>query len=90
MVRRLLICVVLCLTLAPAGMAIAAQDPLTVVAQPPGTTTPGPDVPTAPTVQDAQKSKNKLVLGVSAVVLLGIVILGHQARAKRRKKSEGG
>ncbi|WP_436492189.1 hypothetical protein [Actinokineospora sp. HUAS TT18] len=46
--------------------------------------------PTGPTLDpatnnDAATSKKKLVIGVTAAVLLGIVIYGNRVRAKRRK-----
>ncbi|TNC20693.1 hypothetical protein [Amycolatopsis alkalitolerans] len=36
---------------------------------------------------NAQKTKNKIVVGVIAAVLLGIVLWGRSIRRKKRKKS---
>jgi hypothetical protein len=47
---------------------------------------PGPDLPPAPTTEDAANSQDRIVMGVVAVALLAIVILGRRARAKRKKK----
>lgn len=56
-------------------------------AQPTDTVAPtGPTLEPAPTEDDAARSKNKLVIGLTAAVLLGIVIYGNRVRAKRRKK----
>ncbi|WP_157440555.1 hypothetical protein [Actinokineospora inagensis] len=49
-------------------------------------TAPSVDITPAPTQNDKDKAKNKLVVGVVAVVLLAIVIYGNRVRAKRRKK----
>jgi hypothetical protein len=83
--RVLLAFVFAWLVLVPAGAAVAATTDTIVLAQP----APGPDIPAAPTVQDAAESRKKLVIGVSAAVLLGIVILGHRIRSKRKKDSGG-
>jgi hypothetical protein len=53
------------------------------------TAPPGPDIQTPPTTQDAANSRNRLVIGVAAIVLLGIVILGRRLRSKRKKDSGG-
>ncbi|SDD20014.1 hypothetical protein [Actinokineospora iranica] len=58
----------------------------TGLAQPPTTTAPSVDLPDQPSEADVAKDKNKLVVGVVAVALLGIVVYGHQIRAKRKKK----
>ena len=75
----------------PAGQAIASE--VAQVAQPTPTPGPGdpaatnapPGIPLGPaqTEADVQKSKRKLVVGVIAVVLLGIVVLGRRARKKK-------
>jgi hypothetical protein len=60
---------------------------------PPTTTAPS----TAPKVEldkpeteaDQAESKRKLVMGVTSVVLLGVVIWGRSVRRKRRKAAEG-
>lgn len=91
MIRVLLACMLVFSIFLPAGGAAAA--PVTssahsvALAQQP---TPGPDIPPAPTVEDGTKSRDKLVIGVVAILLLGIVILGHRTRKKRRKESESG
>ncbi|PPK69749.1 hypothetical protein V5P93_006609 [Actinokineospora auranticolor] len=48
-------------------------------------TAPGVDLQPPPTEAERDKAKNKIVVGVVAVVLLGIVIYGNRVRAKRRK-----
>lgn len=74
------------LLLAPVQTVSAAPvDPIVAAQQAP----PGPDVPTAPTEQDAATAKNRLVVGISAIVLLGIVVLGRRMRSKRKKDSGG-
>ena len=74
------------LLLAPVQTAVAAPvDPIVAVQPAP----PGPDIQPAPTEQDAASAKNRLVVGVAAVVLLGIVILGRRMRSKRQKDSGG-
>jgi hypothetical protein len=91
-IRVLMACMLAISIFLPAGVATAAgTSPVrtVAVAQQP-TPRPGPDIPTAPTTQDGAQSRNKLVIAVVALLLLAIVILGHRARTKRRKKSEGG
>jgi hypothetical protein len=74
------------LLLAPVqAVGASPVDPIVAAQQAP----PGPDVPTAPTEQDAATAKNRLVVGVAAVVLLGIVVLGRRMRSKRKKDSGG-
>jgi hypothetical protein len=87
--RALLACVFALLFVLPVGAAVAAAPSDVVAAAQPSNAPPGPDIPTAPTTQDAATSRNKLVIGVAAVVLLGIVILGHRVRRKRKKDSGG-
>jgi hypothetical protein len=41
------------------------------------------------TEADQAESRRKLVMGVTSVVLLGIVIWGRSVRRKRRKAAEG-
>jgi hypothetical protein len=84
--KALLACVFVWLVLVPAGAATAAPVGVPALAQP---APPGPDIPKAPTVDEAAQSKDKLVIGVAAIVLLGIVILGHRVRSKRKKDSGG-
>ncbi|TCO65573.1 hypothetical protein [Actinocrispum wychmicini] len=82
--KALLACVFALLMLVPAQATAAPGRPIGHVQAP-----PGPDIPKAPTVDDAAQSKDKLVIGVVAVVLLGIVIYGHRLRSKRKKASGG-
>ena len=77
----LLACVFAVLVTVPAS---ATAAPIAHVQAP-----PGPNIPQAPTIQDAAQSKDKLVIGVVAIVLLGIVIYGHRLRSKRKKDSGG-
>ncbi|ALG13676.1 hypothetical protein AOZ06_48545 [Kibdelosporangium phytohabitans] len=70
----------------PSGAATAAPAGLAPYAQQTATAPAGPDITPAPTTEDAADSKQRLVIGIAAVVLLGIVILGHRARRKRMKK----
>ncbi|MDQ3404349.1 MAG: hypothetical protein M3548_13310 [Actinomycetota bacterium] len=65
------------------GAAPATAEP--VAAQPPPTTAPAGPQLDQPTEEDAEKSKNKLIIGITAVVLLGGVVYGNRYRAKRRK-----
>jgi hypothetical protein len=65
--------------------AAAHAEALLVPAQ---TAPPGPVLDPAETDKaNSQKTKNKLIAGGVAVVLLGIVIWGRRVRAKRRKKA---
>ncbi|MDQ3578785.1 MAG: hypothetical protein M3443_14575 [Actinomycetota bacterium] len=79
----LLLGVVVLLGAAPAAAASATAEP--VAAQPPPTTAPAGPQLDQPTEEDAEKSKNKLIIGITAVVLLGVVVYGNRYRAKRRK-----
>ncbi|RLK60994.1 hypothetical protein [Actinokineospora cianjurensis] len=49
-------------------------------------TAPGVDIPQAPTEADRDAAKNKIVVGVVAVLLLGAVVWGNRIRSKRKKK----
>lgn len=52
------------------------------------TANPGPVIDPAQTDKaNSEKTKNKLIAGLIAVVLLGIVIWGRKIRSKRAKKS---
>ena len=100
---RLMIIILLGLFLALPAVATvsalpaAAQTADRLVAQPstapssPGATTApaGPKL-TPDTENDQAESKRKLVLGVTAVILLGIVIWGRSVRRKRKKAETGG
>jgi hypothetical protein len=87
--RALLACVFALLFVLPVGAAVAAAPSDVVVLAQQSNAPPGPDIPNAPTTQDPATSRNKLVIGVVAVVLLGIVVLGHRIRRKRQKDSGG-
>lgn len=65
-------------TVAHAGAALAPAQ----------TQPPGPVIDPAQTDKaNSQKTKNKLIAGLIAVVLLGIVIWGRRIRSKRAKDS---
>ncbi|WP_232376526.1 hypothetical protein [Amycolatopsis aidingensis] len=70
------------------GSAGSAAEPLTATAGPVlvQETTGPEDGPTLdPTTEaDADKSKNKIIVGVIAAVLLVIVVLGRRARNKKK------
>ena len=90
MVRAVVACVLVVLFFLPVGAANASVQPLAQLvphAQQTGTAPAGPTIETPPTEQDAADSRQRLVIGVVAVVLLGIVILGHRARSKRKNKT---
>ncbi|ONI85881.1 hypothetical protein ALI144C_12280 [Actinosynnema sp. ALI-1.44] len=80
-------CVLVVLFFLPVGAATAAPAQLAPYAQQATTAPSGPDISPAPTEQDSANSRQRLVIGIAAAVLLGIVILGHRARRKRAKKS---
>jgi hypothetical protein len=97
---RLMIIAVLGLFLAfPAVSAVA--DPVervgddeavqTTTAPPPSTATTAPkvDLDKPETEADQAESRRKLIMGVTSVVLLGIVIWGRSVKRKRRKAAEG-
>jgi hypothetical protein len=88
--RALLACLFALLFVLPAAAIADQSDPAVQVVLAQQTTAPaGPDIPPAPTTQDGANTRNKLVIGVAAAVLLGIVIIGHRARSKRQKDSGG-
>ncbi|HKS47943.1 MAG TPA: hypothetical protein VJT49_23090 [Amycolatopsis sp.] len=73
---------------APAAPAASASTSIGVVAQQ-ATAPPGPRIDPADTDKaNAQKTKSKVVVGVTAVVLLGIVVWGRSIRRKRRKSAD--
>ncbi|MET0233904.1 MAG: hypothetical protein ABW224_04620 [Kibdelosporangium sp.] len=87
MVRAVVACVLVVLFYLPFGAANASVQPhgqLAPYAQQTGTAPPGPTIETPPTEQEGENSRQRLIIGITAVVLLGIVILGHRARAKRK------
>ncbi|MCR6488565.1 hypothetical protein M8542_37630 [Amycolatopsis sp. OK19-0408] len=71
----------------PAAVVVTvAHAPASLV--PAQTPNPGPVLDPAQTDKaNSQKTKNKLIAGVVAVVLLGIVIWGRRIRSKKAKKS---
>ncbi|EWC60741.1 hypothetical protein UO65_4024 [Actinokineospora spheciospongiae] len=69
--------VVFLLGAAPAGASALAQPPTT-------TTAPAGPVIDAPSEADTAKTRNNLIIGAVAVVLLGIVIYGNRKRAKKK------
>jgi len=82
------VCVWLLFGPAQAAMAVptAPVDSIVLAQQAPS----GPDIPAAQTTADADNAKNRLVVGVVAVALLGIVYLGRRIRKKSHKKDDGG
>ena len=72
----------------PAAVAVHAAP--TTTAPPAGTQTtqPGVRIDQQQQEADAKQNQRKLVLGVISIVLVGIVLLGHSVRAKRKKKTE--
>jgi hypothetical protein len=78
------------------ALPAAAQTTDRLVAQP-STAPPSSGATTAPagpkltpdTEADQAESKRKLILGITAVVLLGIVIWGRSVRRKKQKAAGG-
>ncbi|MTD59362.1 hypothetical protein [Amycolatopsis pithecellobii] len=69
---------------APAAVSAPAPAVQPVVTQ----AQPGPVIDPADNARaNAQKTKSKIVVGVVAAVLLGIVLWGRSIRGKKRKKS---
>ncbi|HEY0449891.1 hypothetical protein [Actinophytocola sp.] len=95
---RLVIVGLLSLFLAlPVGTAAAepathvfAEQPTTTAPSAPGATAPSVPINKPQTEADKAESRRKLVMGVTSVVLVGLVIWGRSVRRKRRKKAEGG
>lgn len=81
--------------LATAPVVVVAEPEEGVVAQ--QTTTPAPPPTSAPSVEldqpeteaDRSERNRKLVMGITSIVLVGLVIWGRSVRRKRKKKSEG-
>jgi hypothetical protein len=79
----------------PVGVAAAAQplaraageDTVVTTTNPPPTESTAPRVPLdkPDTEADKAESKRKLIMGVSSVILLGVVIYGRSVRRKKRK-----
>lgn len=86
MVRAVVTGVLVVLFLLPVGAASAAPAGTVPYARQ-TTAPPGPAIDTPPTEQDSNDTRQRLVIGIVAVVLLGVVILGHRTRAKRKKKT---
>jgi hypothetical protein len=88
-IRLLLVGMFAMLMLVPmAPIALAEEEP--VAAQ--QTTTAPPTAPTGVEINAPQapdKSRQKLVLGVTAALLLAIVVVGRRNVNKRRKKAKG-
>ena len=86
--------VLVLLVAAPVGVASAAPAG-TVTAASVLAEQPQPPNPTAPpgvnidTEQQSENAKSKLVVGIVAVVLLGIVVVGRNSHNKRRKAAQG-
>lgn len=89
MMRAVVACVLVVLFSLPLGVATAAPAQLAPYAQQTATAPPGPSIAPQPTAEEAASSRQRLVIGIAAVLLLGIVIVGHRARRKRAKKSAG-
>ena len=99
LIRVLVVAVLAFLVVLPAGQpaAAASQHVITGTVSAAAATERAPSVsptPSAPagvnlTPQQAQdKSRQKLVVGLFAAVLLAIVIVGRSSRRKRKKKAE--
>lgn len=76
---------------APAAPALASPVPVTAVApaaQQATTPPPGPRIdPAENTKANAEKTKSKVIVGVIAVALAGIVFWGRMIRRKRKKSA---
>ncbi|RSM71336.1 hypothetical protein DL991_37335 [Amycolatopsis sp. WAC 01375] len=77
---------------APVAQAVAIQAPAPVIAQAaavhevPRQAPPGPVLDPAETDKaNSQETKNKIIAGVAAAILLGLVVLGRRARSKKKK-----
>lgn len=86
----LMLGVVLLLT-APAAPALASPVPVTAAApaaQQATTPPPGPRIdPAENSKANAEKTKSKVIVGVIAVALAGIVFWGRMIRRKRKKSA---
>ena len=73
------------------GDSLVVQ-PSSPSAPPSSPSTSAPAGPNLEPDQEADKAETnrKLIMGVSSVVLLGLVIWGRSIRRKRRKATEGG
>ncbi len=87
----------LAIPVAPVAVAEPAGSDDAAVVQPPSSTAPasttqggGPGRIDTETEADEAESRRKLVLGVTSVVLLGLVVWGRNVRRKRKKAAEGG
>ncbi|PXY37453.1 hypothetical protein BA062_05875 [Prauserella flavalba] len=72
---------------ATASAAPATAQPVVAAAPALTQTEPGP-VLDPQNEADARNSRNKLVVGVAAAVLLGIVIWGRHIRSKKKPKKK--
>ncbi|HEV2783105.1 MAG TPA: hypothetical protein VGX25_27300 [Actinophytocola sp.] len=94
-VTRVLIVALLALLVGLPGAVVAASasagpvaviglDQPTTQPVPPTTARPGPALTPG---QESAKSRQKLVIGLFAAILLGIVVVGRRAHIKRLKKA---
>ncbi|MCE7005862.1 hypothetical protein LWC34_23970 [Kibdelosporangium philippinense] len=89
MMRAVAACVLVVLFSLPVGAATAAPADLAPYAQQTATAPAGPSIAPQPTEEEQASQRQRLVIGIAAALLLGIVILGHRARRKRAKKNAG-
>ncbi|WP_414935750.1 hypothetical protein [Amycolatopsis sp. cmx-11-51] len=80
---------VVCAPAAPSS-AVPAASPVIMQAgtvhEVPSQAPPGPVLDPAETDKaNSQETKNKIIAGVIAVVLLGLVVFGRRARSKKKK-----
>lgn len=73
------------LVLALVLLGAVALGPAATEAVAQTTAPPGPTL-NPPSAQDGADSRQKVVIAVAAIVLLGIVIYGNRVRRKRTKK----
>ncbi|MBB5855040.1 hypothetical protein ACFQ05_17155 [Amycolatopsis umgeniensis] len=67
---------------APAPVIMQAAAAHDALSQPP----PGPVLDPAETDKaNSQETKNKVIAGIAAAILLGLVILGRRSRSKKKK-----
>jgi hypothetical protein len=75
-------------TSAAASPAVSAVSISPVAQQ--ATAPPGPRIDPADTAKaNAQKTKTKIIVGIIALVLAGIVVWGRSIRRKKRKAAQG-
>ncbi|RSN57232.1 hypothetical protein DMH01_27685 [Amycolatopsis sp. WAC 04182] len=83
---------VVCAPVAQAAPFSGIQAPAPVIAQAaavhevPSQAPPGPVLDPAETDKaNSQETKRKIIAGVAAAILLGLVVLGRRARSKKKK-----